>query len=183
MKRFGYLTATLAFAAVASMSAPVIAQEQKQPASPRGTASGTIGAAKIEISYGRPSKRDRQIWGGPLLDVPSDQVWRLGANEATTLKTSAPITIGSVSVPAGEHTLYFFHPAEGGEKLIINKQTGQWGTDYDEKQDVGRADLKMEKLTAPVEQLTISIEPQSGGNGVLKIAWDDRAYSAAISAK
>jgi hypothetical protein len=180
MKRLGFLAAAAAVAAL-TMPTPLAAQ-QKQPASPRGTASGTIGAAKIEISYGRPSKRGRQIWGGPLLNVPSETVWRLGANEATTMKTSAPVTIGGVSVPAGEHTLYFFHPADGSAKLIINKQTGQWGTDYDEKQDLGRADLKEEKLTAPAEQLTISIEPQGAG-GTLKIAWDDRAYSAAISAK
>lgn len=177
MKRFGFLAAALA---ATLMSAPL--QAQNPPASPRGTASGTVGAAKIEISYGRPSKRGRQIWGGPLLNVPSEQVWRLGANEATSLKTSAAITIGSVSVPAGDYTLYFLHPADGSAKLIVNKQTGQWGTNYDEKQDLGRADLKMEKLTAPVEQLTISIEPQSAG-GALKIAWDDRAYSAPISAK
>jgi hypothetical protein len=177
MKRFGYLAAAVA---VAAMVAPVMAQNP--PASPRGTASGTIGAAKIDISYGRPSKRGRQIWGGPLLNVPSEQVWRLGANEATTIKTSAPITIGTVSVPAGEHTLYFSHPSEGSAQLIISKQTGQWGTEYDAKQDLGRADLKMEKLTTPVEQLTISVEPQGAG-GTLKIAWDDRAYSAAISAK
>jgi hypothetical protein len=178
MKRFGLLVSVLA---VASMAAPVMAQNP--PASPRGTATGTIGAAKIDISYGRPSKRGRQIWGGPLLNVPNEQVWRLGANEATSLKTSAPITIGTVSVPAGEYTLYFFHPADGTAKLIVNKQTGQWGTDYDEKQDLGRTDLKMEKLTSPVEQLTISVEPQGTGGGVLKIAWDDRAYSAPISAK
>jgi hypothetical protein len=173
MKRVSYVLAVMA---VAAMSMPVLAQNQ--PASPRGTASGAVGAAKIDISYGRPSKRGRQIWGGPLLNVPSEQVWRLGANEATTMKTSAPITIGNVSVPAGEHTLFFAHPASGNAQLIINKQTGQWGTDYDAKQDLGRADLKMEKLSTPVEQLTISIE----GNA-LRIAWDDRAYSAPISAK
>ena len=177
MTRVGMFAAAVA---VAAMSSPVLAQNQ--PLSPRGTATGTIGAAKIEISYGRPSKRGRQIWDGPLLNVPGDQVWRLGANEATTMKTSAPISFGGVTVPAGEHTLYFFHPADGAAKLIINKQTGQWGTDYDQKQDLGRVDLKMEKLTTPVEQLTISIEPQGAG-GVLKIAWDDRAYSAPITAR
>ncbi len=177
MKRFGYLAAAIAAAAMAS---PVVAQNQ--PLSPRGTATGTIGAAKIEISYGRPSKRGRQIWGGPLLNVPNEQVWRLGANEATSMKTSASISFDNVTVPAGEHTLYFFHAADGSAKLIINKQTGQWGTNYDEKQDLGRVDLKMDKLSAPVEQLTISIEPAATG-GVLKIAWDDRAYSAPFTVK
>jgi len=177
----------LVAAAVAVLVSPVVAQTpaagQKAPASPRETTTATVGAAKIEISYGRPSKRGRQIWGGPLLNVPSAQVWRLGANQATTLKTSAPLAFGSVSVPAGEYTLFFAHPeGSGPAKLIVNKQTGQWGTEYDARQDVGRVDLKEEKLQTPVEQLTITVEPQDQG-GTLKIAWDDRAYSTTFTAK
>lgn len=155
---------------------PVVAQ-QKQPASPKDTVSATVGGAKIDITYGRPYKKGRQIWGGPLLDFPNKDVWRLGANEATTMKTSAPIQFGSVTVPAGEHTLYFAHPKDGQQALIINNQTGQWGTEYSEKQDLGRVPLEEQKLPSVVEQLTISIEPQGNG-GVLKIAWDDRAYTA-----
>ena len=174
MKRFGVLMAAVA---VASFLTPVAAQRP----SPAKTASGTIGGTKIEINYSAPSKKGRQIWGGALLNSPSEQVWRLGANEATTLKTSGALQFGSLSVPAGTYTLYFDHAKEGAEKLIINKQTGQWGTEYDAGQDLGRVDLKMEKLSTPVEQMTIAIEPQGAG-GVLKISWDDRAYSANFTA-
>jgi hypothetical protein len=176
MKRFGAMMAALAIAAVVN---PVAAQQQR--ASPAKTATATIGAAKVEINYSAPYKKGRQIWGGPLLDTPSAEVWRLGANEATTLKTSAPLTFGSVKVPAGSYTLYFAHGKEGAEQLVINKQTGQWGTEYNEAQDLGRVPLKMEKLSAPAEQLTISVEPQGSSAGTLKIAWDDRAYSAAFT--
>ena len=175
MRRVGYLAAAIA---VASFVNPVLAQQQR--ASPKDTVTATVGGAKIEITYSRPSKKGRQIWGGPLLDVPSKEVWRLGANEATTLTTNATLLFGSTSVPAGQYTLFFAHAASGTEQLIINKQTGQWGTEYDQKQDLGRVDLKMDKVTTPVEQLTISVEPQGNG-GVLKIAWDDRTYSTAFT--
>lgn len=177
----------LVVAAVAALVSPLVAQTpaggQKAPASPRETTRATIGTAQIEIAYGRPSKRGRQIWGGPLLNVPSAQVWRLGANQATTLKTSASLVFGSLTVPAGEYTLFFAHPeGSGPAKLIVNKQTGQWGTEYDAKQDLGRVDLEEEKLATPVEQLTITVEPQGQG-GTLKIAWDDRSYSSAFTVK
>ena len=97
------------------------------------------------------------------------------------MTTSGALQFGSVTVPAGTYTLYFDHAKEGAEQLIINKQTGQWGTEYSQAQDLGRVPLKMEKQTPPVEQMTISIEPQGNG-GVLRIAWDDRSYSAAIAA-
>lgn len=176
MKRFGMFLAAIAVAAFVN---PVTAQQQR--ASPAQTATGTVGGTKIEIKYSAPSKKGRQIWGGPLLNSPSAEVWRLGANEATTMTTSGPLQFGTLSVPAGTYTLFFDHAKEGAEKLIINKQTGQWGTEYSQAQDLGRVDLKMEKLSSPVEQLKISIEPQGDG-GVLRIAWDDRAYSANITA-
>ena len=83
--------------------------------------------------------RDRKIFGGL---VPYGQVWRTGANSATSLKTDVDLTIGGAPVPAGSYTLYTI-PTETGWKLIINKQTGQWGTDYDEKQDLARVDMKV----------------------------------------
>jgi hypothetical protein len=73
--------------------------------------------------------------------------------------------------------LFLHYGGEDSAELIVNKQTGQWGTAYDEKQDLGRVPLKREKASAPVEQLTIAVEPQAGG-GVLKITWDDATYAA-----
>ena len=68
--------------------------------------------------------------------VPYDKVWRTGANAATTLKTTAALDFGGTLVPAGTYTLYTL-PGEKGWKLILNKQTGQWGTQYDQAQDLG----------------------------------------------
>ena len=168
--------ALIVAALTATFVSPVLAR-QRQRASPKDTVTATIDGAKIDITYGRPYKKGRQIWGGPLLNFPNEQVWRLGANEATTMRTSAPIQFGALTVPAGEHTLFFAHPKDGKQQLIINNQTGQWGLAYDEKQDLGRVPLEEQKLDQVVEQLTISIEPKGNG-GVLKIAWDDREYTA-----
>jgi hypothetical protein len=158
---------------IAGLAACLQAQEKR--ASPHETAKGTIDGVQISIEYGRPYVKGRKIWGGLN---PNAQVWRLGADEATTMTTSGPLTIGSVAVPAGKHTLYMWVD-ESQPKLIINKQTGQWGTDYDEKQDLGRVDLQ--KATAgKLEQLTISVDSKAGGGGALKIAWDDREYTATV---
>jgi hypothetical protein len=85
-RQFGALMATVAVAAFIN---PVLAQQKR--ASPHETASATIGGAKVDISYGRPYKKGRATWGSPLMQVPNQTTWRLGADEATTLKTSAPL--------------------------------------------------------------------------------------------
>lgn len=83
--------------------------------------------------------------------------------------------IGSTHLPAGKYTLWTL-PSATGAKLIINSQTGQWGTDYDAKRDFARVDLTTRALSAPVEQFTIAVEP-AGQGGVLKLAWDRTEYS------
>jgi hypothetical protein len=170
MRRFGL---PLAAIAVMAFTNPVAAQRQR--ASPHETTTATIEGARIEVTYGRPYKKQRTTWGGQL--VPTGKVWRLGADEATTLKSDKALQFGNLTVPAGEHTLFLHYGGEDSAELIVNKQTGQWGTAYDEKQDLGRVPLKREKASAPVEQLTIAVEPQAGG-GVLKITWDDATYAA-----
>src|SRR5690606_21287218 len=110
---------------------------------------------------------------GRSLDTlaPNDKVWRTGADEATTLITTKDLTIGSLAVPAGTYTLYTL-PSASGWKLIVNKQNKQWGTVYQEGQDLGRVDLTSGKLPKPAEQLTIAIVPASGGQN-LEIHWGD----------
>ena len=112
--------------------------------------------------------RGRKIVGGL---VPYGRVWRTGADAATTLTTDAPLNIGGASVPAGKVTLYTL-PSAQGWKLIINKQTGQWGTEYDEKQDLGRIPMTVSKTSAPVEQLTIEIADTPAG-GELRLSWEN----------
>ncbi len=157
-----------------------IAAQDNKPASPRGQAQYTFAdGKKITVDYGRPSVRGRKIMGGL---VPYDKVWRTGANEATGFTTDASLTIGGASVPAGKYTLYTL-PTAGTWKLIINKQTGQWGTEYDEKQDLARVDMNMKKLDKPVEQFTVSFDKAAGDSAVMKLEWENTSASVNIKEK
>lgn len=164
-------------------ASPLLAQD-KPRVSPQETVNATVGDAKITIVYGRPYTKDpksgekRKIWGGL---VPFAKVWRMGANEATLLTTDKDISIGGTAIAAGSYSLYLW-PEEGGAKLIVNKQTGQWGTKYDESQDLVRIDLKKQALDKPVDQFTIVVD-QTGTDRVLKLMWENTQYSAPIAAK
>jgi len=140
--------------------------------SPRDTVRATIGSAHIVIDYGRPHKRGREIFGTV---VPWDQVWRTGANAATGFTTDADLKVGGTTIPKGSYTLWSL-PTKSGAKLIVNSQTGQWGTDYDASKDFTRVDLATESLPQPVEIFTIAIDSQGNG-GMLKLAWDRTQYS------
>ena len=140
--------------------------------SPRDTVRATVAGAELLVDYGRPAKRGRQIWGGI---VPWGEVWRTGANAATQLRTSRDLVFGDVTVPAGTYTLWTL-PTAGGAQLIVNRQTGQWGTAYDASQDLARVPLRPATPAAPAERFTISVEPGQGRGGVLRMVWDDRGW-------
>ncbi len=144
---------------------------QQAPASPRKAAEGIVGDKKVSIDFGAPSVRGRKVFGGL---VPYDKVWRFGANKATHLTVDKDIMIGNLAVPKGTYTLYAW-PVEGGMKLIVNKQTGQWGTVYDEKQDLGRVDMNVGKTIALVETMSLTIE-----GGKLKFEWENVSATVAI---
>ena len=160
-------------------ASPLLAQD-KPRVSPHETVNATVGDAKVKIVYGRPYSKDpksgekRKIWGTL---VPYSKVWRMGADEATLLTTDKAITIVTTVIAPGTYSLYLW-PEEGGAKLIVNKQTGQWGTKYDEKQDLARIDLKKLTVDKQVDQFTIAVD-----DGVLKLLWEDVQYSAPIAAK
>jgi hypothetical protein len=142
------------------------------PPSPRDTARGTIAGAMVAVDYGRPSKRGREIFGSL---ITLDSTWRVGANAATQLTMSAPLRIGDSDIPAGTYSLWMI-PSIGTSKLMINKQHGQWGTQYDAAQDLAVIPMTTKRLNVPVDQLTIVIEG-SGDSGALKVRWDDREFS------
>ncbi len=146
--------------------------------SPRDTVKAQVGAAVVEIAYSRPLKRGREIWGNV---VKWGEPWRTGADAATGFSTSADLMFGTTVIPAGKYTLWSL-PTATGTKLIINSQTGQWGTQYDVARDVVRLDMTQSALSQPVEQFTISVLPASSG-GVLKLAWDNREYSIPFRAR
>ena len=165
-------------------ASPLLAQE-KQRVSPHETVSPTLADNEMTIVYGRPHTKDpksgekRKIWGGL---VPYGKVWRMGADEATLLTTKKAVEIGGTSVPAGTYSLYLWPEENGNTKLIVNKQTGQWGTKYDQSQDLARIDMKKETLEKPVDQFTIALD-KTAGDGVLKVMWENTEYSAPIAVK
>lgn len=139
----------------------------------RGGDTTSILGAKITLDYGTPVKRGRAIWGAL---VPYGKLWRTGANTATHFTTNTPLRFGTLNVPAGKYTLYSIPEANGGW-LIINRQTGQNGQQYDEKQDLGRVRLEARNLSAPVEVFTISTREETG-KGILALQWDERELIA-----
>ncbi len=147
-------------------------------ASPSATVDETVGGARMTIVYSQPGKRGREIWGGLL---PWNVVWRTGANAATEFMTDRDLEIGDVLLPAGTYTLYSIYSPESAY-LIINRQTGQWGTVYDEGQDFARVELSAETLAETVERFTIAIEAGESG-GVLHLTWDRTRYSLPFKVK
>ncbi|WP_114750623.1 DUF2911 domain-containing protein [Pleomorphovibrio marinus] len=134
------------------MSVTFLAFSQEK-ASPAKTAEGTINGAKITINYGSPSAKGRDIWGGL---VPYDKVWRAGANEATTFETSKDIKVEGENLPAGKYSLFII-PNPNKSTLIFNKQTGQWGTQYDESQDQLKVSISGGESSSYEEQLTYEV--------------------------
>jgi hypothetical protein len=168
-------------ALVAAVAVPCAAQEVTEihpgrGGSPHVRTVWTVDGVGITIEYGRPSVKGRKIFGGL---EPFGKVWRTGADEATLFVIDRPLTFGTLKVPAGKYTLWTWLD-EKQWKLIVNSQTGQWGTSYDEKQDLGRVDMKTERLPATVERLTISIEDAPGPGGILRIEWEQTRASIAF---
>jgi hypothetical protein len=114
--------------------------------------------------------------------VSYDRVWRTGANEATSFRTTVDLTVGGVRVPRGDYTLYTL-ATRGGWKLIINRQTGQWGTEYDAKQDLARVDLRQRTLRDPVESFTMWLVPTGSTRGTLRMAWGTAELSTEWSVR
>lgn len=150
-------------------TAGAYAQQEKPRASPHETVSAEVGGAKVSITYGRPYMKGRKVAGGL---IPYTSVWRTGADEATTLTTDKMLMFGSLHVPAGSITLWTAAAEAGAWKLVLNKETGQWGTAYKPENDLGRVDMTIEKLDTPVEQFTIAIEPGTGKSGRIVMTWD-----------
>lgn len=138
--------------------------------SARATARAAFGpGGMVLIDYGRPLVRERTVWGGTL--VPFDSVWRAGANDATHLFTTRTLTLGSLTLVPGMYTLWVQH-TRTGTFLIVNKQTGQWGTQYDATQDLGRVELAVAATPAHVEEFTITLRALGSGRGAIEMAWD-----------
>ena len=139
------------------------ANAQEKPKSPPEKATGTINGATIQINYGSPSVKGRKIWGEL---VPFGEVWRAGANDATTFETDKEITIEGAKLPAGKYS-FFVIPNEKECVVIFNKEAKQWGAyKYKEKEDQLRVTVKPEAVTENVEKLVYSFK----GNNIV-LSW------------
>ena len=142
----------------------------------RDTTRAQIGNAMLTVDYGRPLLRGRTLLGDV---IPYDRVWRTGANAATQFTTSTPIKLAGMQVPAGTYTI-FTAPHTNGVDLVVNKQSGQWGTEYNSSLNLGTARIISEAATATVEQFTISIIPSDNRHGTLVLEWGSLRWIAPI---
>jgi hypothetical protein len=163
------------FFAVAALTSATVLFAQKPP-SPPGKAEVVLAGKSVTIDYSRPSMRGRKIMGAL---VPYGEVWRTGANEATLLKTAIDLEIGGAKVPAGSYTLFTL-PSESAWKLIINKQTGQSGLDYNKDQDLARVDLVKTALASPLEQFTIELVKKGADSADLILEWETTKLSVPV---
>ncbi|MDR6844191.1 DUF2911 domain-containing protein [Flavobacterium granuli] len=130
------------------------ANAQEKPKSPPETATGKINGATIQINYGSPSVKGREIWGKL---VPFNEVWRAGANEATTFETDKALTIEGLILPAGKYS-FFIIPNKDECTIIFNKETKQWGAyKYNDKVDQLRVKVKPQTADSFAEKLTYVI--------------------------
>jgi len=156
-----------------------LAQDKsKRPSPPAQAKCQLAGGKSIAIDYSSPRMKGRKIFGDL---VPYGEVWRTGANEATTFVTTANLTVGGTSVPAGNYTI-FTVPNQTKWTLIINKQTGEWGIPYKyDADELARVDMKVAPTMSPVENFTIALD-QKGGSCTLKMSWESTQASVEIAA-
>jgi hypothetical protein len=143
--------------------------------SPRMTAYAAFQQGPITVNYGSPAVRGRTVWGGVL--IPFDTIWRTGANEAAHLATSKTIQFGDVTLAPGLYTVWIQH-TQSGTSLILSKQVGQWGTNYNPANDLGRVAMTLANAPEHVEDFTITVRALPQGRGAIDFAWGDKVATA-----
>ncbi len=172
----------MTFVAMAGLVAGGLALGQqdksKRPSPPASTECKFADGKSAKIDYSSPRMKGRKIFGDL---VPYGKVWRTGANEATSLVTTAAVNIGGVAVPAGSYTL-FTVPEEGKWTLVISKKTGEWGIPYPgEADDFARVEMKVSATSEPVENFTIAFDQKEPKACTLRIEWEKTRASVAVS--
>jgi hypothetical protein len=183
MKKFAFIAAAVfAVASLASAQMSMSDDKAKRPSPPASAQCKFSDGKTIKIDYSSPRSKGRKIFGeaSDKALVPYGQVWRTGANDATTFVTDANLTVGGKAVPAGSYTI-FTVPKADAWWLVISKKTGEWGTDYPgEKEDLTRVPMTVSKTAAPVENFTIAFD-QAGGKCTLRIEWENTRASVEIT--
>jgi hypothetical protein len=186
MKKFSLMAARFSALAILATSASAqmsMSNDKSQRPSPAASAQCKFSDGKtIKTDYSSPRAKGRKIFGNesdkPV--VPYGQVWRTGANEATTFVTDTDVKIGGKSLPAGNYTLFTIPNADKWT-LIINKKTAEWGIPYKyEADELGRFDMKVSKTKSPVENFTIAYD-QGGSKCVLRLEWENTQASVEIT--
>lgn len=178
-KRIVYAAVAL-LAFFASFAVVRAQQDKSKRPSPPASADCKFSDGKtVHIDYSSPRVKGRKIFEGL---VPYGKPWRLGANEATTFVTTANLSVGGKSVPAGSYTL-FAQPGADAWQLIVSRKTGEWGEPYPgEDNDFTRAPMTVSHLSAPVENFTISFD-EAGGKCTMHADWENARASIEISEK
>lgn len=148
--------------------------------SPRDTVRATVGKAVLTLDYSRPARRGRTLVGGLL---PYDEVWRTGANAATQLTTTAPIELAGVPLRPGTYTLFTL-PSRDSVLLVINGESGQWGTGYAPGRDIARRPMTVDSTPGNVELFSIRVDGAGGSDGKSRLVmeWGQFRWSAPIRA-
>ncbi len=178
-KHFAFCT--VLFLSLAVLVIPGLGQQDKskRPSPPAKADCKLAGGKMITVEYSSPRMKGRKIYGGL---VPYGQVWRTGANDATTFVTNTALTVGGKDVPAGSYTI-FTVPDQDKWTLIISKKTGEWGIPYPgEGDDLARVDMKVMKLPSPVENFTIAFD-HAGTSCTMRLDWETTRASVEISEK
>ena len=158
---------------------------QAQYDSPPAQTSVGIGGKKLAIKYCAPSVHGRDIFSrtGVISHDGTYPVWRAGANDATAFHTDADLVIGNLAVPKGDYTLFVLISDPNHWKLIINKQTGQWGLTYNQGMDLGRVDMNMSKPPSKIETYKMTLSQTGPKAAQLQLEWDNTIASVPITLK
>ncbi len=183
MRKFALIAVSLfAVAMFASAQMNMSDDKSKRPSPPASAACKFSDGKTIKIDYSSPRAKGRKIFGDASEKalVPYGQIWRTGANDATTFVTDTNLNVGGKAVPAGSYTI-FTVPKADAWSLVISKKTGEWGTDYPgEKEDLVRVPMTVSKTSAPVENFTIAFD-QAGSKCTLRMEWENTRGSADIT--
>jgi len=153
--------------------------------SPPAQTSATIAGKKLSIMYSAPSVRGRKMFGagGVISRDPTYPVWRAGANSATSFHTDANLDIAGLAVPKGDYTLWVLVSDPEHWQLIVNKETGQWGLNYNQKMDLGRVPMMMSKPPSRIETYKMTLSSTGANMGRLQLEWDNYIASVPINVK
>jgi hypothetical protein len=174
--RFTFTLLTFLMLVFALLSSGQTKDKSQRPSPPAQAQCKFTDGKGVTIDYSSPRMKGRKIFGDL---VPYGEVWRTGANEATSFVTTANLTVGNTRVAAGSYTI-FTVPDQNRWTLIINKKTGEWGIPYKyESDELGRVDMKVSQTASPVEDFSIAFD-QNGSACTLNISWENTKASVAL---